>query len=134
MGQDVSIAAIDSYGAPAADVIGSGSELSPAVSAGDEYGAPAAPVIDSAPSVQNEAFSAPDSYGAPQADVIGSSPSNAVAAVSPVDSYEVSPSEEVLVLDEALIQDNSISDSYGTPKDPAPSSYDAPAVPAGYAF
>ena len=107
----------------------------------DDYSSPQAPVIQAAPapsvssSVALKAeVPAADDYSSPQASVIQSAPAAApaadtynepssYAAIPAQDSYGVSASEPV-------INDNSF-DSYGSPRSPAPSSYDAPAVPAG---
>ena len=144
-----SLIAEDEYGAPQADPISSGSS----VSASDEYGAPQADPISSGSSV-----SASDDYGAPQATPISSGSESNYAASAPVaaaDDYSV-PQAAVIQADtvvadtynepssyasipvqdsyeagsEPIITDNS-ADSYGSPRSPAPSSYDAPAVPAG---
>merc|ERR1712133_77873 len=129
VGSGAATSAIDEYGAPEAPVISTASDP---VSAIDEYGAPEAPVISSGSS--SPAVSAGDDYGAPIAPVVTSN-----------DVPEVSPELSLTAPDEPTIQDNGFSpstdveaavnvgDSYGSPYEPAPSSYDAPAVPAGNA-
>lgn len=152
--------AIDEYGAPAAPPLGpsgAASAPAPAASAPDSYGAPTADVLPaSSVPVGVPAAPASDGYGAPTADVLPASSNQAPAASAP-NSYGA-PTADVLPAssdtesnsygapaDGPIIQDNSfapsavveatvsIGDSYGSPRDPAPSSYDAPAVPPGNA-
>ena len=144
--------ALDSYGAPQADPISSGSSA-PVVSE-DEYGAPAAPVVTASaePVAVVAAAPAVDDYSSPVAPVIQaapaasvsssvalkaevpaaddySSPQASVIQSAPADTYN-EPSSYAAIPSEPVINDNSF-DSYGSPRSPAPSSYDAPAVPAG---
>ena len=145
--------ALDSYGAPQADPISSGS--SPVVS-DDEYGAPAAPIITASADPVQVVAAAPavDDYSSPEAPVIQaapaasvssavalkaevpaaddySSPQASVIQAAPADTYnEPSSYAAIPSASEPVINDNSF-DSYGSPRSPAPSSYDAPAVPAG---
>ena len=141
--------ALDSYGAPQADPISVGS--SPVVSE-DEYGAPAAPVITE---VAAAAAPAVDDYSSPEGPLIQpppppagsvstavelkseavaaddySSPEASVIQAAPADTYNEPSSYAAIPASEPVINDNSF-DSYGSPRSPAPSSYDAPAVPAG---
>ena len=146
--------ALDSYGAPQADPISSGS--SPVVS-DDEYGAPAAPVITASAEPVSVVAAAPavDDYSSPQAPIIQSAPAASVVSLkaevpaaddysspqasviqasviqaAPADTYNEPSSYAAIPASEPIINDNSF-DSYGSPRSPAPSSYDAPAVPAG---
>ena len=126
------VSAGDEYGAPAAPVIQDFAASSPAVSASDEYGAPEAPVL------QNTAASAPvqsasDSYGSPTADILPAPSQNNIVSA---DSGYGAPSGEPIIQDNsfapsAVVESTApVGDSYGSPRDPAPSSYDAPAVPS----
>jgi hypothetical protein len=126
----------DEYGAPAAPPV-STAAVAPAT---DEYGAPAAApaaVVPAGPAPQVDA----DAYGAPEA----------VAAVT-TDNSEGFPQVEIIDIANvrAAAPDTygapankrstnyasgpNPGDSYGSLNAPAPSSYDAPAVPAGFAF
>merc|ERR1712223_2175281 len=141
------VSAGDSYGAPLADPVGAGS-TAPI----DEYGAPAGPILTDSSSPP-EATAPIDEYGAPTTDVLpaSSAPVGDSYGAPTSDILPASSSAEVVAADSGygapaeapLIQDNSfapssvdeatvaVGDSYGSPRDPAPSSYDAPAVPAG---
>jgi len=90
-------------------------EASAPVAAADDYSVPQAAVIQADPVVA-DTYNEPSSYASiPVSDSYGA------ASVPVQDSYASEP----------VINDNS-GDSYGSPRSPAPSSYDAPAVPAGY--
>jgi len=110
----------------------------------DDYSSPVAPVIGPPAPPAPEAVStavvlksvpaeapAVDDYSSPEAAVIQAAPADtynepsSYAAIPAQSSYSAAASEPV-------INDNSF-DSYGSPRSPAPSSYDAPAVPAGNA-
>ena len=84
--------AIDSYGAPQADPISSGSSGSSAVAAIDSYGAPQADPISSGSfgSAAVAPVSADDEYGAPAAPVISATPDVSPAASAPAPSQAAS--------------------------------------------
>ena len=116
------VSAGDSYGAPAADPIGS-----PSTAPIDEYGAPAGPILTDSSSPP-EAVAPIDEYGAPAAPVLGPSPPPpvrddffpAASAVEPASDSYGAPVADVLPA-----PSSPVGDSYGAPTSdvlPAPSS------------
>ena len=94
--------AIDEYGAPAGPILTDSSSPPEAVAPIDEYGAPAAPVQDTYPAA-SAAEPASDSYGAPTADVLP-------APSSPAGDSYGAPTADVLPA-----PSSPVGDSYGAP-------------------
>ena len=114
--------AIDEYGAPAGPILTDSSSPPEAVAPIDEYGAPAAPVQDTYPAA-SAAEPASDSYGAPTADVLP-------APSSPAGDSYGAPTADVLPAPSAPV-----GDSYGAPTSdvlPASSSSAVVAADSGY--